>query len=181
MTEKKNVNEWSEQDYENFVREHSILFHAFVRQYLKDKSLGQDIVQDALFNLWQNKKRMQHVTDAKNYLFVMIKNRAFNYLKREKKITCLEDIPLDKYDDTDFMNDMISAETFSALVAEIKMLDLESQKIIEMAMNGKRNEEIANELGLSIDGVKSKKKRILLKLKKKFGAEMLLILLYFHG
>lgn len=79
------------------------------------------------------------------------------------------------------MNDMISAETFSALVAEIKMLDAESQKIIEMAMNEKRNEEIANELGLSIDGVKSKKKRILLKLKKKFGAEMLLILLYFYG
>lgn len=88
---------------------------------------------------------------------------------------------MDKYDDTDFMNDMISAETFSALVAEIKMLDAESQKIIEMAMNEKRNEEIANELGLSIDGVKSKKKRILLKLKKKFGAEMLLILLYFYG
>jgi RNA polymerase sigma-70 factor (ECF subfamily) len=62
---------------------------------------------------------------------------------------------------------VIEEETFNLLLAEIKNLPESAREIMILALNGLRNQEIADELNISINTVKTQKKIAYSKLKQK--------------
>jgi len=76
-----------------------------------------------------------------------------------------------------FSKQVIEEETFRLLLSEIRKLPEASQEIMILALNGLKNPEIAEELGISVNTVKTQKKIAYAKLKDKLGPHMGMMLL----
>ncbi|MCG6187600.1 RNA polymerase sigma-70 factor [Maribellus maritimus] len=50
-----------------------------------DEEQAKDIVQDCFYELWQNRRKTEITTSVSAYLFTIVKNRCFKYLKNEQK------------------------------------------------------------------------------------------------
>jgi RNA polymerase sigma-70 factor (ECF subfamily) len=74
---------------------------------------------------------------------------------------------------------VIEEETFNQLFSEIRNLPASSREIMLLALNGLKNQEIADELQISINTVKTQKKIAYAKIKDAMGpiANVILILL----
>jgi len=46
---------------------------------------AKDFVQDCFCELWRNRKKTEITTSVSAYLFTIVKNRCYNYLKNEQK------------------------------------------------------------------------------------------------
>jgi RNA polymerase sigma-70 factor (ECF subfamily) len=71
--------------------------------------------------------------------------------------------------DHQFANHVIEEETFNLLHAEIRDLPPSAQEIMMLALNGLKNQEIADELDISLNTVKTQKKIAYSKLKDRLG------------
>lgn len=50
-----------------------------------DEEQAKDIVQDCFYELWQNREKIEITTSLSAYLFTIVKNRCYKYLKTEQK------------------------------------------------------------------------------------------------
>ena len=74
-------------------------------------------------------------------------------------------------------NQVIEEESFNQLYVEINHFPESARKIMLLALKGLKNKEIANELGISENTVKTQKKIAYSKLKKKLSPTLNAILL----
>ena len=146
-------------------------FHAlcsFGNHYVLDPFVVEDLVQNVFIKLWDNKKNFNRITTIKSYLYTSVKNQCLNHLKHQlvlqKKETALA---FDLKHDHSHDNLVVQEETFNQLFQEIKNLPLSSQEVMLLALNGLKNQEIADELGISINTVKTQKKIAYSKIKNK--------------
>lgn len=58
----------------------------FSKGYVKQKEVAEDIVEDILIKLWDNRSLLTHINNLKFYLFVSAKNACLNYLAKNKRM-----------------------------------------------------------------------------------------------
>ncbi len=56
----------------------------FAMQYVHDQDEAENIVQEVMYRLWQNRKQLNPQKNLKTYLFTAVKNRALTLLKHKK-------------------------------------------------------------------------------------------------
>src|SRR5690606_198328 len=56
----------------------------FASQIVLDNDEAEEIVQMFFVKLWSGRKNIKQSETLKSYFFTSVKNRAFNYLKKEK-------------------------------------------------------------------------------------------------
>ena len=95
----------------------------------------------------------------KSFLYLSIKNRSINYLQHKKaEENYLHDASVMHREDY-FLDTIIEEEVYFLMHKAINELPEQIQTIYELSLKGKSNEEIAQVLNLSLDSVKSYKKR----------------------
>lgn len=171
---------WSEQDFEFFVRSHSVLFHSFVSRFISDMPTIQDVVQDVLFKLWQDRAKLSHINDYKLFVLTMLKNRALNII-RENKSSIHESLNADNLDKTDLFNELVTSQTFTIIATAIDALPKRYAEVMRLVLSGMKNEDIAHGLGLSLDSVKAIKGRSFKKLKDMLPEDIMHILILICG
>jgi RNA polymerase sigma-70 factor (ECF subfamily) len=57
---------------------------AFVARYVGNAAVAEDLVQDLFLTMWADRARMRVAGSVRTYLFTAARNRALNYLKRER-------------------------------------------------------------------------------------------------
>ncbi len=57
---------------------------SYAKKILKDETVAEEIVDDVLLNIWNNRAGLTSVHNFPSYLFLSIKNRAINFLSRDK-------------------------------------------------------------------------------------------------
>lgn len=150
---------------------------AFGYKYVQDQDVLEDMVQEAFVSLWENKENFNEMAALKSYLYNSVRNKCLNHLKHEKvknkhEGALIYQLESDQY----FSAHVIEEETFDRLLAEIRMLPAAAQEIMVLAMNGMKNPEIAKELNISINTVKTQKKISYAKLKDKLDGVMSILL-----
>lgn len=151
---------------------------AFGYKYVQDQYVVEDMVQEAFVSLWGNRENFEEMAALKSYLYSSVRNKCLNHLKHEKVKNKHEGALIYQLEsDQNFSAHVIEEETFDRLLAEIRMLPTAAQEIMILAMNGMKNPEIAEELNISINTVKTQKKISYAKLKDKLGEAMSLLLL----
>lgn len=129
----------------------------FAGKYLQDEAIAQDIAQDAFLYLWKKKIDFRSVASAKCYLFKYVRNRSLNYL-RDSHWKNMEPIT-EKESDVYFRDMVIESEAYQILYNALVTLPLQGQRVIDLAMDGFRNREIAEHLGISVNTVKTIKQQ----------------------
>jgi RNA polymerase sigma-70 factor (ECF subfamily) len=155
---------------------------AFAYKYVNDVAIVEDLLQEVFISFWEKRMDFDHPAALKSYLYTSARNRCLNYLKHlavEKKHepALLYELESEQH----VTRQVIEEETFRLLLHEIKQLPEASREIMILALNGLKNPEIAEELGISVNTVKTQKKIAYAKLKDKLGPHMgilLFLLLY---
>lgn len=150
---------------------------AFATGYVEDSDSAEDIVQDVFFKLYTDKVVFDSVVALKSYLYTAVKNQSLNYLKHQRIKQEYLVSREEKEQTTFFFNGIVEQELVMLVTEAMTELPEQTRKVMELVMEGKENPEIAEELGVTIDSVKSHKKRGRQFLKSRLGEIMSLLIL----
>lgn len=139
---------------ENLFRYHYRPLCIFALHYLKDIDASEDVVQEAFGVLWEKLSAGEKVVNQKGYLYSVVKNRSLDIMRKRglggEAITLdgsVEDIEEPTVED---------AEVEARLWTAIDTLPEKCREIFLMSKrDGLRQEEIASELGISLQTVKN--------------------------
>lgn len=149
----------NEQAYRILFREYYVRLSSFAYKYLENDIDAEDIVQDVLYELWTKQIRFTTLLNLKSYLYNAIRNRCLDTLRRKKVHDKYLQEQQIKEDYEFFLHQIVEQETYLLLKKAIKMLPDQVRIIYELVLIGLDNQMIAEQLNLSIDSVKSHKKR----------------------
>ena len=143
---------------------------AFGYKYVPDTSIVEDFVQEAFIACWEKREDFDHINALKSFLYTSVRNKCLNHLKHQAVQKKHENsLVYELESDHQFANHVIEEETFNLLHAEIRDLPPSAQEIMMLALNGLKNQEIADELDISLNTVKTQKKIAYSKLKDRLG------------
>lgn len=141
---------------------------AYCYNYLHDQQEIEDLVQESFINLWNKRTDFDHINQIKSYLYTSVRNKSFNVIKHQAVMKTHESQIA--YEQDQFEEAEIVAEDYYGLLFnEIKQLPDRSQKIMTLALRGMKNREIAEELKISENTVKTQKKIAYAKLKERLS------------
>lgn len=156
-------------------------FHAlsaFGYRYVTDQLVVEDMVQEAFISFWEKRQDFDHLSALKSFLYTSVRNKCLNHIKhlavRKKHES---NLVYELESDHSYGHHVVEEETFNQLLTEIKLLPDSAQEIMILALNGLKNQEIADELDISINTVKTQKKIAYSKLKQKLEPRFETVLL----
>jgi len=151
----------------------------FAYQLLADKSLVEDLVQDAFVELWRKQDQIdRHPIAVKNFLYTTVKNSCFKKYRHLQVVQKYNrEHSKEQIEDATYLQALIRAEVLHEVRHAIDTLPKMCRQVFRMGyFEGLNNAEIAQELGLSIHTVKSQKQRGLRLLKGKLDPEIYLLI-----
>lgn len=153
-----------EGDDSAFRHLYDIYYHrlfCIARQYLQDEFLAETIVSDVFFHLWETRKALDIRISLNAYLIRMVRNFSLNYLQKnyvEKEVSLngidlsspllflSEDYPLGR---------LMEKELIDKVHEEINRLPKETRQVFILSrLEELKHEEIATQLGVSVNTVK---------------------------
>ena len=147
---------------------------AFSRRFV-DADSAEDIVQEVFISFWKKRADFSQLMPIKSFLYTSVRNKCLNHIRdevvRQKHLNTSIDM------EASYDNEVIEEETFNLLYNEIMHLPTASQQIMLLAMNGLKNPDIAEELGISVNTVKTQKKIAYAKLKTNMSGVLHSVLL----
>ncbi|GAA4292367.1 RNA polymerase sigma-70 factor [Aestuariibaculum suncheonense] len=138
---------------------------SFSLKYVKDQFVAEEVVEDCMLYLWERRKELESVKDLKSYLYTMVKNRCFTYLRNNHKEIPLEAVNYEAISQEDQY--IIEEETHAILMKAIEELPDKCKKVFKMScIEGVRYKDIALEMDISVNTVKSQRSRAIELLKR---------------
>ena len=138
----------------------------YALHYLQDVALAEDIVQESYTALWEKLQGGAHVLDRKSYLYMMVRNRCLDHL-RKKGIPTESLKPCDTYGIIDDDDAQERSQTEARLWTAIDSLPEKCREVFIMSKrDGLKYEEIAEELNLSVNTVRNQISKALKVLKE---------------
>lgn len=164
------------QAYETVFREFYGPLVLYAWKFVGDKDAAEDIVQSFFCHLWEDHKHLAKIQSFPAYFYTSIRNRALNYI-RNKHAVSLEDVEIQK--EEDFLKEMMEEEVYRELYAAIRELPDKCRAIFMLKLTGKENAEIAAELNISEETIRSQLRRGRELLRKNIQNFMSLVLLFY--
>ncbi|MCL3779556.1 RNA polymerase sigma-70 factor [Prolixibacteraceae bacterium JC049] len=166
----------------------SHLFNSFFKNYfpslclfagrlINDNQPTKDIVQESYIKLWKSKVDFENEKAVRAYLYVLVKNQCFDYLKKKSVNQELSEAENLMLTTDNYLAEIVREETYRMLNSEINKLGNQTKKIIELTLNGYSNKDIANELKISQNTVKTLKLRAYKTLRNNLGKQLATIIL----
>lgn len=136
--------------------------------------LAEDCVQNAIFNAWKRRTSFDSIYTLKSFLYISIRNEIISLHRKEKaRERYFSQLENEWY----FTNSVIDQETQLLLYNAIQSLPDKERQIFDLSfIEGLKNTEIAEKLGVSDSTVKKTKARALEILRKKLDPGLFLFL-----
>lgn len=132
-----------------------------------------------MLQLWEDRAKFEKINDVKAYLYTMARNSCLLVLKKEKPNVMLDDSLKDDMADFDF--NILEEELYAVLIEALNSLPEKCREVFELScLEGMKYKDIAQQLQISVNTVKSQRARAieLLREKLKDHSELLFILLF---
>lgn len=127
----------------------------FGKRYLNDDFVAEDIVQDCFLSLWERRKEVTDLSTVRAFLYVSLRNRCLNYIRDQKKKEAHHENLLQESELTSFFEQsFIEEETTSTLLSVLNQMSDQGKNVCLLIMDGLKNTEIAEQLGITVSTVK---------------------------
>ena len=179
----------NENAYRYIYDHHYVLLCKIAYEFLKDDFLAESIVDDIIFHLWEKRDTLEITTSLRSYLVQAVRNRCINYLnlereKREVRFSVIDQqnewinsvFPSDDYPLARLLENELEQEIRNA----INRLPEECKVVFKKSrFEEKRYEQIAEELGISVNTVKYHIKNAISRLSADLSKYLLLLICCF--
>lgn len=162
--------------YEKLYSLTSARLKNYCKLFLKDYVLIEDIVQNTYVRLWEKRELIHLDKSVESLLFTITRNQCLNYLRDQKlagEILSIDDNPwsdlqhLYQIDFSGIEEKTLEEQLFEALkIAVDDLPERHNQILVKCKIEGKKQKEVAEELGISLKAVEkslSKSKQLLQK------------------
>lgn len=167
---RKVIHENSYKDFETIYKHYYEFLCHYAWKFVNEKELAEEVVSEVFYKLWKNKNKINVKTSFRSYIFIAVRNQAFDYLRKVKKINYIEDTEAIRSGMTDRhspLEEVIFNEIYINLEKAIENLPHQCRMIFRMSRDeGLRYREIAEQLNISIKTVETQMGRALKKLRK---------------
>lgn len=167
--------------YKNFFIKNYYGSVTYAYGYLFDKWASEEIVQECFIDLWQKRKHIQVNISLSAYVRKMVKNRCLNYLKTIKITDHCKVLQTNlslSYDITE----SVFNEEISKYHQILKIIDALPNKMYQIVrlrfLHNYTYKEIAQELNISVNTVKTQLKRAKIRMMKLLTGILVLLELF---
>lgn len=146
----------------------------FAWQMVHNEILAEDLAHDAFLSYFQHKKKVaNHELAIRSFLYSSVKFAVFNLNRKGKTIARFWDrTGFQELDDIDYEHQIIRAEFMLAVQENLAKLPEGCRRVMILSyMEGLSNDEIAQKLQVSVNTIKTHKKRGLRVLRKNLSPE----------
>ena len=138
----------------------------YALHYLQNADLAEDVVQESYASLWEKLQEGTPILNRKSYLYTMVRNRCLDHL-RKKGLPTESLKPYDTYGIIDDDDAQERSQTEARLWTAIDSLPEKCREVFILSKrDGLKYEEIAEELGLSVNTVRNQISKALKVLKE---------------
>jgi RNA polymerase sigma-70 factor (ECF subfamily) len=139
----------------------------FAQSYLYDQQESEDLVQELFLHIWENARKMTIQTSVKAYFYQSVKNRCLNRLKTVKvtdrnHLLYLEGMVSSEEDVQYFESDILEKIKMTINDLPPQMAQIFCLKFYD----GLKREEIASQMNVSVNTVKTQLQRARAKLRE---------------
>lgn len=144
--------------FERLFSDYYGILVCYAQKYTKREDIAEDIVQDVFASLWEENRIFPSQASFRSFLYISIRNAAFDYLRHQNVESRYieEALTANRFlSDDSFQKE----EVFRLLFKQIDLLPERCREIFLLHLEGYDNDAIAKKLSLSIETVKTQKKR----------------------
>ena len=159
-----------ERAFEYFFHRFFPLILLFVKRFIADDEVAEEVVQDVFYKVWKKQADFEHVQAMKAFLYIAARNTALKQLCKAQNRSKYQGIyaAASEQIDQPAIDEIIRSEVFSSLSEAISTLPAQCQRIIRLIFEeDQKPVEIAEKLNISISTVNSQKARGLSLLKER--------------
>ncbi len=171
----------NKEEFTNVYQESYKYLHTCAIHIIKNEEEVQDMLQEAYVDIYKNISQLNEPENFLSWAATITNHRCFAYLKKNKEILVTEQAD-DEGNETDFFDSLADDDAFipeNILDNKEKILmirgiidsltDLQRACVIGFYYNEQKQDEIANELGIPVNTVKSHLNRAKAKIKEAVG------------
>ncbi len=155
----------------------------FAERMLHDRPAAEDVVGDTFIKLWNRHADFENLMNIKAFLYITTRNACLNLLKQmQRESLSRKQLAYLTGDQEGFvLNEIVRSEILQEINREIENLPSQCRKIFKMSyLDGKKNQDIADQLEISVHTVKNQKARAIQLLKVKLLDRNLVTLLIWY-
>ena len=147
-------------DREAFAKLHNLLYDPlffYAYKIVGDVAECEDLIQDTFIHYWENREDFGSIVAVKTYLYKTLDYKIKNQLrKKERQQRIINEIPVQE--DSCLQDDLIIAAEIALQVRQaIRKLPPRTSKVLELSLLDMSLEEIAAEMNISVNSVKTLK------------------------
>jgi len=149
--------------YEELFKQTFPRMLGYCRLFIHDQAQANDLVQECFVRLWEKRSTISPNQSVESLLFVMLRNRCLNYLRDhkneliDKNIGAIGENELQHLYQLDFTGREEKTLEESLIEAIRESVDKLPEKrrlvFIKTKIEGKKNKDVAEELGISVKAV----------------------------
>lgn len=165
-------------EFEDMFERYYTPLCVFAMQYIGNEAVANDIVQECFVKLWEQGTKIQYLHQAKAFLYTSVKNRSLSELNHNQIVQNYAEKEQEKRTEAFFLDKVIEEETHRILTEAIDKLPNRMREIMLLALDGKSNVEIAEELSVSVENIHTLKKSAYVKLRSYLKDYYYILLLF---
>ena len=156
----------------------------FAGKFVFDKQEAEDVVEEVFEKLWKGGVELSGGIHLRSYLYMATKRGCIDHLRKrahagERQLNYAERMG---ESEPEYIHEMIRAEVLREIYLAIQALPEQCSKIVSMSyIEGLKNEEIADTLGLSLQTVKNQKSKGISLLRGKLSSELFMVFVVVFG
>ncbi|WP_162426101.1 RNA polymerase sigma factor [Pontibacter pudoricolor] len=160
------LNKGSEKAYDELFHMFFGRLCVFAMKFVKDKESAEEVVEDAMVVLWEKRDKFENLAALKGYLYTTVRNGSLDYLKKNGRNTSLDGLENNQsFSTTD--DYILEEEVHAVLYQAMASLPTKCRRVFELScIDELKYSEIAADMGISLNTVKSQRARAIQLLKE---------------
>jgi RNA polymerase sigma-70 factor (ECF subfamily) len=159
------------QVFEKLFNEKYEQLYYFAYDYVVDEESARDIVSETFTMVWRNRLNIS-AEKINSYMHTAVRNRCLDYLRHEKRKNHFEEAYPALYTEVDDTSWIEREERIAELQSAIKKLPERTQWVLRQRYEEHKSyQELADELGISMNGMKKLMNRTFTQLRDTLNAK----------
>ena len=167
----------SHKEFKAFFETFFIPVYTLMQRYTGERELSRDFTQEAFVRVFEHWGEFETEENAKAFLYTVARRIYLDHCKHQKIENQYQNrVNEENTEEYDFLKEVTQQEVSRILYDAVDKLPSQTRSIILLHLKGFNNTEVAERLGVSVNTIKSLKKRAYVTLRTLLSKDLLMIL-----